>query len=433
MPASETRTVHDGCLRFRSAQGMDFTSSLNSNPTFMSIPLIDSTYATEALRMQGGVKKLGVYQAKISKLIRKGKMPSGTGFNWQALVYNRTLPTTSPVWSAVQANDGSTNSCQVSPHLISSSFNIHNYSAFQTAFRSEDICATDAWASYEVVQQTEKNMQNFEENIEAAWQQRDREMYTLSCRWKYVATNSLNRTVDSAEFPLIAPTAPISADLMQEFYTRQERMGGANDGGAYAMDQGAPVFMVLASSEAIRQLIRTDTEVRQDYRFAEEGMGDKATLLKSWNINRPYGGFFYAADDRMPRWDLVDGAWVERPFYENASGAYLGTRADPSLLYENALFEDVQIFHPGVVERQMPPPSSSAGSKTDFKPVDYNGEVVWLNIPNLETNPLQQVGLWYASLRAAYRPELIDYGTVIRVNRCTSTTRTFASCATVSG
>ena len=387
----------------------------------MAAAALNNLFADEALRMQGDVKSLGLYQSRFSAVIEKGVTPAGAGFNWQSLVYDNSLPTDTVSWTAVQANDGSTNTCVPTANQINSAYNIFNYSASQTAFRSEDICITDAVHSYEGAQQTDAKKKNFEKNIVAAWEQQDRVSYISACRWKYVANPSLNYTDSSASFPLNLPQCPISQELMSVFYRKLVRDGADVYGGAYSMLDGKPIFLAMCSSEAQEQLIKTDANVRQDYRYAEMGEGKNATLLKPFNIDRPYGGFFYMVDDRMPRYDFVAGAWLERAFLANSTGATSGTRADVNALYENAEYEDVILFHPKVVQRQMPAPVSTAGAGTTFKPVDYSGQIVWLNIPNATENPFETVGHWRAELRAAYRPELIQYGYVVRISRCTGT------------
>jgi hypothetical protein len=71
-----------------------------------------------------------------------------------------------------------------------------------------------------------------------------------------------------------------------------------------------------------------------------------------------------------------------------------------------------------VVVRQVPTPKGSFGSGTSAKTVSFNGDVVWLNIANKETNPYNDIGFYSARLYAAYKPKKPQYGYVVRFKRC---------------
>src|SRR5687767_7542522 len=95
--------------------------------------MLNSDYVTEAVRMQGQIKRYGRKKSIFSELMRKDWLKDGMGFNWQSVVSNPTLPTNSVVWTPVQKNDGSTNTCVPVANVVPTSDTVKDWSAFQTA------------------------------------------------------------------------------------------------------------------------------------------------------------------------------------------------------------------------------------------------------------------------------------------------------------
>lgn len=397
----------------------------------------DSLFATEAVRMTGDIDMPGRYQARFSALLEKGAIPDGAGFNWQTVVSNNSLPTNAISWTAVQKNSGSSGTCVAIANPILSATTILDYSAFQTAFRSEDICLLDARYGYMFEKQTQNKKTNFERNVSDAWNERDRAAYISASKYKYVAAANLPHTTDNpgtvgtngSGFPLVPATAPPTQEMIEVFLRKLDRDGAESSGGAYAMREGRAIYLVLMESELQERIIKTSASTRQDFQWSDSGKGDKAVLREKFGLDRPYGGAFYMIDDRMPRFDFnaVTG-YVERPFF-TTSAASIGTKADVSEAYENAAYSMMIFFHPKVVQREMPGNISTVGAGTHFGPVSYNGDISWKNIPHAECNPDNTIGFWRANLMAGYRPDLTQYGYVVMVPRCVNQLYSFSACS----
>ena len=395
----------------------------------------DDLFATESVRMMGDIDMPGRYVSRFTQLLEKGPIPDGAGFNWQTVVSDNSLPTNAIEWTAVQANEGSSGTCVATANPIQSATTILDYSAFQTAFKSEDICLLDARYGYMFQKQTENKKTNFERNIVDAWEERDRAAYISASRYKYIAAANLPHTTDDpgtigdngSGFPLIPATAPPSQELMEVFLRKLDRDGAAQAGGAYAMREGRAIYLALMESEAQERIIKTSTATRQDFQWSDSGKGDKAVLREKMGLDRPYGGAFYMIDDRMPRFDFdaVLG-YIERPFFTSAATS-IGSEAQVSEAYENANYGMIIFFHPKVVERLMPGNLSTVGAGTKFGPISYNGDIAWLNFPT-DCNPRQTIGYWRADLMAAYRPDLVRYGYCLIYQRCINQLYSFGTC-----
>src|SRR5574343_854304 len=86
----------------------------------------------------------------------------------------------------------------------------------------------------------------------------------------------------------------------------------------------------------------------------------------------------HVIDMKMPRYNFVDGAYVEVPFYVEAP-ATVGTKLVLNPDYVNAEYEDAYIWHPDVVHRMVPKTRTTVGADTNFGGFGYNGEVIWRN------------------------------------------------------
>ena len=401
----------------------------------------ESLFATEASRMTGDIDMPGRYVSRFSSLMEVGEVPNGMGFNWQTVVTNNTLPTTVPVWTPVQANTGNSGTCVATPNQVLGSSNIYSYSAFQTRLTSENICLLDAQMSYDFSKQTANKKINFERNIVDATQDRDRGNYIAMAQYKGVIASGLPQTVNNpgtyattgntgSGFPLIPATGPITMDFIRYVVRLLDRDGSAQAGGGYDMKDGKAIYLTLLDSETQQYILQTDNNVRQDIRWSDSGMGEKALLRKKFGLDRPYGGVFMMIDDRMPRYnfDPVLG-YQEVPFLINSPTASVGVNeAIPNPAYETANFTMIIFFHPKVVKRLVPRALSTVGAGTTFGPIAYNGSITWLNIQEIICNPENTIGFWNANLMYAYRPDLVQYGRCYMYSRCTNQIFNFPTC-----
>jgi len=181
-------------------------------------------------------------------------------------------------------------------------------------------------------------------------------------------------------------------------------------------------------SEIQEQIIKTATATRQDFQWSDSGKGEKAVLREKMGLDRPYGGAFHLIDDRMPHFDFVAGAYVERPFFVSTPTT-IGDQAEVATAYDNALYTLLIFFHPKVVKRLMPGNITTTGAGTSFGPISYNGDIVWLNIQDIKCNPRNTIGWWRADLMAAYEPNLTRYGYAVMIPRCQNALYSFANCS----
>jgi len=380
----------------------------------MADPL-DQYFISDASRIQGKIEKIMRARGRVSALIKKETLPDGIGFNFSTVVVKRSNGVGGS-WQAVSTPDGTGNNCVPTPTVVSPAMTQLSYSAYQTRLDSADICFTDLRAAYDAKDQLAGIHDNFEGNIVDTWENQDKALFFQNAGHKIVFNASLTETTNGTTMPAVVATSTINQGLLDVLYNRIVQDGG--DMESYAKQQGAPIVPAILSMEAHRTIIKGDDSIRNDFRWADSGKGAAgATLLQSWGIDRTYGGFMHVIDVKMPRYDFVGGAWVERPFY-TTQATTIGDEAIVNPAYEAAEYEDLYLWNPDVVVRQVPKMPTSFGSGSSAKAVNYNGAIQWLNIPDKVLNPYSNIGFYSALLYAAYKPKKIQYGYVVRFKRC---------------
>lgn len=376
---------------------------------------LNEEFISDASRIQGKIERIGREEGRVSALMRKEVLPENIGFNFSTVIVKRSNGTGGG-WQAVSTPDGSGNNCVPTPTVVANAMTQLTYSAAQTRIDSVDVCFSDLRAAYNATEQIAAMRENFVGNVVDTWENRDKEMFFEKSGHKIVFNGSLSETTNGTTMPATVATSTINQGLLDRLYVRITQDGGGKE--PYAKRQGAAIIPAIMSMEANERLTNGATDIQDNFRWAESGKGaEGATLLQSWNIDRTYRGFMHVIDNKMPRFDFVNGAWVERPFYIS-SATTIGDEAIVNPAYESAEFEDLYLWHPDVVVRQVPTPKGSFGSGTSAKTVSFNGDVVWLNIANKETNPYNDIGFYSARLYAAYKPKKPQYGYVVRFKRC---------------
>lgn len=382
---------------------------------------IEPMFVQDASRIQGDVYNIMRVRGRVSALIKKDTLPQGMGFNFSTPVTQRSQRTGGSGWVAVQPEEGDGNNCAPTPGTTKSAIDLLTWSAFQRIETSDTICLTDAFSAYGFRDQVANKRKQFIDTIIDLWEERDKALFIQKAGNKIIFDSSLT-TSSGATLPDAEPEYKINQDLLDILYTQIIQDGGGEE--AYAFKNAAPLLPLITSSEGHRTIIKGDASTREDFRFAEMGKGDSATLLKGWNVDQSYGNYMHIIDNRMPRYNFVDGELVEVPIYTTAA-ATIGTKLVLNPAYINAECEAAFIWHPDVVHRMVPKAVSSVGSDTSFAGYDFNGQVIWRNPDvNLDGTPniMKNMGYWASHLYAAYKPIKVQYGYVIIWKRCPQVT-----------
>ena len=375
---------------------------------------LENWFISDPSRIQGDILKYSRVRGRFSSLIKKGTLPDGNGFNFSTVISDRSVGEGGG-WVDIEQANNTGNNCLPDAATVKPALTQLTYNASQQTVFSEYICANDARRGYMFTEQVQNIRKNFVAEIVDRWEDKDMAEYIAATGRKVVLDSSLSESGYAQALPASAATSQITQDYLDSFYIDLIRDGAGDE--PYAFTSGTPLLNLICSFEASQAIIKGSAAVREDFRFAEMGDGADATLLKTWNIDKAYGGYMHIISNRMPRYNFVGGAYVEVPFYTTVATT-IGSKAIPNPAYKNAQYEGAAIWHPEVVRRDVPKPLGSLGGDATVNPVNYNGEVEWLNIADQLNNPFRDTGRWGARLQAAWKPGLTNYGIFLIYKRC---------------
>ncbi len=390
----------------------------------MSFPTQDNYMQQDASRLYDKIYQIRRATGRVSALIEKGEIPSGQGYNYSTVIQKRSVDTGGNDWQDVLQENGTSNNCVTQPNQLDPASTTIAWNAQERAIRSNKICYEDLYRAYDGREQLSAQQDNFAANTVTVWEDKDNLSFFTNSGHKMIANASLTENVNSTQMPLTTPTTRGIQGILDILYERLMNDGAGEE--SYAKAGGKPLITAIMSMQQNRNIIKEDASVRQDFQFAQMGEDSGAWLLQSWGIDREYGGYMHLVNLLQPRYDWIGNVWVKRDYYVNVPTT-LGNEAVVNPAYTNAAYEDIYLWHPQVVKRNMPRPMMGFGAGTQFDPVKWNGAIMWVNVKNTDTNsteynPFGNVGRYYAALQAGYQPVKINYGYSLRVQRCSKFT-----------
>jgi hypothetical protein len=342
------------------------------------------------------------------KLINKASWPDEMGTEIQVMTYQRSLPTNTLSWNAVNFD---TSTCVPSSETVNFAQTLRTYNLQHTAIESPKICVNDLRFTMKRKEQLSNIFRILTENTSYAWIERHRDEFARLAEHKVIATTGMPE--DSASFPLVEPTSRLTQGILDRIYMKMIRDGAGNN--PFGRENGRPQFAVITSSEQSNSIILDNAAVREDYRYSSK----VSELLSPLGVERAYKGFYHLVDDFAPRWNFVGGAW-ERVLPYAPLATTKGNKWDINPAYEAAQYEDSFVFHLDVMETLIPAPITSPGGNTKFDPMSYMGDFKWKNILDAITNPDGTIGYFRAVLSSGSKPVFPEWGYVIRTLRCDS-------------
>ena len=376
----------------------------------MSVPNLQQVLVNETNRISPEIYRRKMHKPGWSQVVINSWFPKGMGDTIRAMVYERSLPSSDPVWTPVRLYTGDGNSCVPTAHTISPAQTLREYGLDRTAVESDPICVDDIRSTMEVVQQVGNVVDNLTEQVDYIWENRKRDEYIRIAENKVIFNDAF--ATGTATFPLTVPQYGPSQKALDWVYQRLSR--DFHMEGASGVDNGAPVYIAFMSMEASDIILRSDANNRQDFRDSDR----RNELLRAMGINRVFRGFAHMIDNFCPRYNFVGGAWVRVSPYITVSA----TNGDKSILnpaYLTAEFEDIVVFNSKVYQCEYPEPVSSvAGATFNQGPETYRGTYTWRNHFDKTINPDETWGYWRGVLTQGSRPITPEAGYTVRVRRC---------------
>lgn len=379
----------------------------------MAAENIETKLARDESRIGPNIYKNSLNTSPWNRLIKRQPWTDGMSDSIQVLTVNRNLPANVDEWTALSLNLGAGNNCVPSSDEIPTGYTLRNFNLTQKALNSIPICVNDTRNAMQASTQLRIMYKNLSDAVTYIWKRRYMLEYTRISEHKIVAAPEMPESI--SHFPNTPATSVLTQGMLDLCYYRLIADSAAIDGGAFAMTDGAPVFVLITDMFTSKR-IRNETNTFQAMLWDAARVPE---LLRPLGINREYNGYFHTIETLPRHWNFTGGQWVEVQPYDEVA-ATNGTLAKLSNSYLTATHMDSYIYVPTVMNILVPNSISTQGSGTQFDPQSYLGQFKWLNVPSHTENAFGTWGKYHGLMETGTEPVMPQYGFVIRHLRCPS-------------
>lgn len=413
----------------------------------ISCSTVNDLFSRETNRFSVDVWERYSVDGPWGRLTRVGKFPQGMGTTLTEITVERVLSGSfENSWANVGTSgdgiaDGNvSNGCVPSPTNLSFGQTYRTWNLQTQSYQTPCICLDDLKTSFQIESQIAKTVEQLTQLTKTVLDNRRRSAYLqitnkiqsgYNTEYSFNSNSSipstasggdLNYCVNGTSVGLPAPTYQLSQDQLDELRVVLIRDGAGHN--ALGKENGAPVLGLVTSPETSRQLLRNNSDLRQDIRYATP-----SELIAPLGVDRSFAGYYHLVDMEVPRFTystptynssgvLTSGGWTQiYPFVSVSTNKGIAWNHNPA--YDVAPYEAAFIFHPDVYEeavQQVGP--NIPGAAFDDYPYYYSGQFFWLNIRDAVQNPLGKIGRWLAVFQNGTRPIAPYLGRTIIHKRC---------------
>jgi hypothetical protein len=323
------------------------------------------------------------------------------------------LPTDYPDWDNLALSDGTTTSCDVTATTIQDGTIERNYQLEATAFNSRVLCLTDLQFDWQAEQEVANLQKNLTQYVTVTWSDWYRVKSLGQCNNK--ATTLASGAVDqdtssNADFSgLTLPTTNLSWDHLSPIYDVLMQAGA--EANAVGYSEGQPLVSLVCGPGIKRALWQDDTKVRDTVNW-----GDAFQNFTARGINTSINGFIPNMDLYPIRY-AADGTTKIYPTINTSATKGKKNIPNPDYLTVDrgglAVYEVVYIMPRDVWEARVRPIGPTNYGMAAFNPVNYVGDLRWVNNPDMSTNFLGNKGFYNINIQTAARPVRPEIGWAI--------------------
>lgn len=367
-------------------------------------------------RFYGKGATIGPWQA----MTPRGTWPDGQGEEIQNIMFERTVASDNgDEWvDKTISNDAGVDACNLDPEILKWGQTTRTMRLQRRHLQTEEVCFEDLRSSFLFERFMRAVGQNLKFNTDYVWDSRYRDEYIRLAEHKLTENDTFDINADSTD-PSEPPTSNLTWGTLEQIWDFLEAEGAGMNG--VQMGRGAttdrPIFDLFTDQTTMRDLIRQDPELREDFRFAYMGEGVNAPLLAQRGKPITYDGFRLVNDPNVRRFDIVAGEKVIRPKYKAAEAATKGFKQEvnPEWLYAEY---QTSVVHIPAVFTSLALSTRGGIAGMNFNPVSWMGDFQFLIILDKKCNPYGNKGFWDALFASASEPGLTHLGFTIDHLRC---------------
>lgn len=315
--------------------------------------------------------------------------------------------------------------CKYTAYVLGYGFKTETYSGWKTTRRSPNYCIKDFMYEWQFHQQLAMILESFGDAGMQIWENFGREMY-MSYANKFICTGDPIPTTRFTYDPFTSTQLTVPAgtvvstlttkhmDMLYQLLALQCRDG------ALAIDSEMPYYGFVIHPFDFDDMIHRDPKLEQEFRYAKPEL-----LIDGVGKLQKFRGYAMTFDLLTPRFKMVSkdasgNMVLERvlPFKEEAVTYGSRWEADPD--YLKAEYTIINVILKNVYEKQIPPVTPGRIANATFGTSPNNeGELKWINIPDVENNILQEKGFFFSRFTAFTKQlDNKEYAVSLLVKRC---------------
>lgn len=357
------------------------------------------------------------------KLIPRRTFDNADGLSPVVVTTTHTLPTSYPTGlsNLTLSNGTGSAACDVSATLIQNGYTSRTYALEVAAFESEVLCATDmdfgpnAKGGNQASTIIANYMQGMYKTLEVFQQDwyRIKNIASINNKLSTLADAATYTVSDTnANFTGLAghlPTDVLRWNHLDPIYDLAQQTGMSEQ--SPAQSGGDAAFFLVVGMNAKRRLFQYDSLVRDTVNWQT---GNEALQnFKAAGTDTTINGFVPIIDNFAIRY-AADGTTAIYPFTNEATTN--GYRWVPNPNYKPvsqgglAVYEVFHVLCNNIWECRPRSVGVGAVAGASFNPINYTGELMWINNRDMSTNPLGNKGYFRADWQAAAKPIFPEYG-----------------------
>ena len=318
-------------------------------------------------------------------------------------------------WNNLAISDGTGSSCDVTPTQINDGSISRNYQLEANAWTSRTICLTDLqfdWQAEQMVANLQKNLEQYTTVVWSDWY-RIKSIGACGTKVSTLTGDGTYQSVDGNQnFSGLAgqlPTGPLTWNILNPLYDFLMQAGA--EAHAVGYSEGQPLVSLVCGPGVKRSLWQDDTKIRDTVNW-----GDAFQNFTARGINTSINGY-------VPNMDLYPIRYASNgttKIYPTINvAASKGTKNIPNPDYKTvargglAVYEVAYILPNDVWEARVRPIGPTNFGMAAFNPINYVGELQWINNRDNANNPLGNKGYYRLDIQAASRPVRPEIGFAI--------------------
>lgn len=378
-------------------------------------------------RFYGKGATIGPWQASTPR----GTWPDGQGDIINNIMWERMVPSDNgDEWvDKIPSDNAGGDSCNPDPETLRWGQTTRPMRIQRRRIKTEHICFEDLRSSFLYDRFMAALQRNLKFDSDYVWDSRARDEYIRLAEHKLTENSSFNISATSTS-PANPPTSTLTWGSLEQIWDFLEAEGADQNGVVmgYSKANDRPIFDLFTDSTTIRNLIRVDPELREDFRFAYEGEGINSPLLMTRGSSFTYNGFRLVNDRNIRRFDIVNGVKVNRPKYAAPTDATKGVKQDVNPLWLYAKYQ-TSVVHIPAVYTQLALSTKGGIDGMGFNPVSWMGDFSFLIIQDEVCNPYMNKGFFDALFASASEPGLTHLGFTIDHLRCSPKRTLITTCS----